>query len=111
MRVGKQICEILKSIRKEIADKYGLIYKPIECIHKGECNGTCPHCDAELKDLQNQLKAKGKSRIEIDKNFKHRVQRFKQRQIHKLEKRFLLEGEPLLDNNNDSTDEDSKILE
>ena len=59
MNVGKRKCELLKSIRREIAEKYDLQYSPVECTHEGDCLGTCPMCDAELKDLQRQLDEKG----------------------------------------------------
>ena len=38
----------LKNIRTYIAEKYGLDYLPSECKHEGDCQGTCPKCDAEL---------------------------------------------------------------
>ena len=55
MNRGKEICEKLKSIRKSIAERYGIAYEPAECNHQGDCAGTCPQCDAELKDLKLQL--------------------------------------------------------
>ena len=55
MSTGKEKCEILRRIRKDIADRYGLEYTPAECKHQGDCSGTCPKCDAELEDLQRQL--------------------------------------------------------
>ena len=58
MNIGKQICEILKSIRKEIAVSHNLDYKPSECDFEGDCAGFCEKCDAELRDLERQLKAK-----------------------------------------------------
>ncbi len=59
MNRGKRKCEELKTIRKIIANKYGLTYNPTECTHEGNCSGTCPKCDAELIDLQRQLDEKG----------------------------------------------------
>ena len=59
MNRGKEICEKLKSIRKSIAERYGIAYEPAECNHQGDCAGTCPQCDAELKDLQLQLEKRG----------------------------------------------------
>ena len=41
------------------ADKYGLEYEPHECNHEGDCSGTCPLCDAELQDLNRQMREKG----------------------------------------------------
>lgn len=59
MSVGKEKCEILKRIRKDVADRYGVEYNPTECNHSGDCSGVCPKCDAELKELQRQLELRG----------------------------------------------------
>ena len=59
MSTGKEKCEMLKAIRKQIAERYNLEYTPSECTHKGNCLGTCPKCDAELRDLQEQLERRG----------------------------------------------------
>ena len=58
MNTGKQICEILKSVRKEIALKYGLKYEPAECEYERDCTGFCEKCDAEIMDLEHQLMEK-----------------------------------------------------
>lgn len=59
MEKGKEKCEIMKAIRTYVANKYGVEYTPSECNHNGDCQGTCPRCDAELTELQEKLKAKG----------------------------------------------------
>ena len=59
MSTGKEKCEILRRIRQDVAERYGLQYSPTECKHQGDCSGTCPKCDAELKDLQRQLELRG----------------------------------------------------
>ena len=59
MGAGKEKCEVLSHIRKDVAEKYGLEYTPSECTHQGDCSGTCPKCDAELKELQRQLELRG----------------------------------------------------
>ncbi len=59
MSTGKEKCDILRCIRKDVADRYGLDYTPTECKHQGDCSGTCPKCDAELKELQRQLESHG----------------------------------------------------
>ncbi len=63
MERGKKKCEILSNIRREIAERQGLQYEPRDCHHEGDCSGTCPACDAELKDLQKQLEDKGINEI------------------------------------------------
>lgn len=65
MDTGKQKCELLKSIRKQIAKKYELNYNPSTCHHKGNCKGFCPLCDEEIKDLNKQMEAKGFAQFEI----------------------------------------------
>jgi len=55
MTRGKQTCKILKDIRQEIADKNEIAYTPSECHFEGECQGTCPKCEAELKYIENEL--------------------------------------------------------
>ena len=65
MNQGKQKCEILRRIRIDIAERYGLKYNPTECTHEGDCSGTCPKCDAELKDLQRQLESRGITDIDL----------------------------------------------
>ena len=69
MNTGKEKCDLLKKIRLQIAEEYGLSYCPTECTHEGDCLGTCPKCDAELADLQKQLDDKGKSEIDINDVF------------------------------------------
>lgn len=65
MGSGKEKCEILKRIRKDVAERYGLNYTPSECTHKGDCSGTCPKCDSELQELQRELDARGIKDIDL----------------------------------------------
>ena len=55
MERGKQVCKILKDIRKQIAEENGIEFITSECQHKGDCAGTCPKCEAELRYLESQL--------------------------------------------------------
>ena len=55
---GKSTCKLLKSIRQQIADANGISYRPKECQHKGDCAGTCPACEAEIRYLERELKAR-----------------------------------------------------
>ena len=52
---GKKKCKILKEIRKKIAEENDIPYVTSECTHKGECSGTCPRCEQELRELEWQL--------------------------------------------------------
>ena len=55
---GKSTCKLLKDIRQQIADANGISYQPKECHHKGDCTGTCPACEAEIRYLERELKAR-----------------------------------------------------
>ena len=55
MAKGKQTCKILKEIRKQIAAENDIEFVTSECTHKGDCAGTCPKCDAEVRYLEREL--------------------------------------------------------
>ena len=55
---GKELCNVLKDIRKKIAVANGIDYEPTECKHQGDCYGTCPACEAEVRYLERELKRK-----------------------------------------------------
>ena len=55
---GKSTCKLLKSIRQQIADANGISYQPKECHHEGDCAGTCPACEEEIRYLERELKAR-----------------------------------------------------
>lgn len=55
MERGKQVCRILKDIRIKIAEENGIEFITSECTHKGDCAGTCPKCEAEVRYLESQL--------------------------------------------------------
>ncbi len=52
---GKEKCKALKEIRKQIAENNNIEYVVSECKHKGECKGTCPKCEAEVRYLEKEL--------------------------------------------------------
>ena len=58
MTKGRSTCKLLKSIRQQIADANGISYQPKECHYKGDCAGTCPACEAEIRYLEGELKAR-----------------------------------------------------
>ena len=58
MAKGKSTCKLLKDIRQQIADANGISYQPKECHHKGDCAGTCPACEEEIRYLESELKAR-----------------------------------------------------
>lgn len=52
---GKSKCKILKEIRKEIARANNIEFVTAECKYKGECLGTCPKCEEEVRFLDFEL--------------------------------------------------------
>lgn len=61
MTKGKKKCEILKTIRCQVAKKNGIPYTYTECTYQGECRGTCPKCEEELRYLTRELEKLKKS--------------------------------------------------
>ena len=58
MARGKQTCKILKEIRRQIAEANGIELVTSECRYKGDCLGTCPKCEAEVRYLEQQLRTR-----------------------------------------------------
>lgn len=51
---GKQTCKILKEIRRQIAEANDIEFITSECQYQGDCLGTCPKCEAEVRYLEQQ---------------------------------------------------------
>lgn len=60
MEKGKKVCNELKAVRQSIADANGIEYTPNVCTHKGDCPGTCPACEEEVKYLEQELSRRNK---------------------------------------------------
>ena len=58
MKRGKQTCRILREIRRQIAEANDIEFITSECQYQGECLGTCPKCEAEVRYLEQQLERK-----------------------------------------------------
>lgn len=58
MARGKETCRILKEIRRQIAEANDIEFITSECKYKGDCLGTCPKCEAEVRYLEQQLRAR-----------------------------------------------------
>ena len=58
MKRGKQTCKILKEIRRQIAEANDIEFITSECQYQGDCLGTCPKCEAEVRYLEQQLERK-----------------------------------------------------
>lgn len=52
---GKEKCKALKEIRRQIAEQNDIPYAVSRCSHQGDCKGTCPKCEAELRYLEREL--------------------------------------------------------
>ncbi len=58
MSRGKEICKVLKDVRRRIAEENGINLDIPDCTFKGECRGSCPRCEAELRYLDAQLRTR-----------------------------------------------------
>lgn len=56
MMRGKHTCRILKEIRRKIAEVNDIEFVTSECRYQGDCSGTCPKCEAEVRYLERQLR-------------------------------------------------------
>ena len=55
MKRGKRTCEILKDVRRKVAQENDIPLVERECTHEGDCRGTCPYCEAEVRYLEREL--------------------------------------------------------
>jgi len=55
MPKGKRTCKILKEIRQRIAEENDIELIVSECTYQGDCFGTCPKCEAEVRYLEREL--------------------------------------------------------
>ena len=58
---GKRKCKMLKEIRKQIARENDITYITTECKHQGNCKGTCPKCESEVRYLEAELEKRRKA--------------------------------------------------
>ena len=65
---GKDTCKTLKQIRKTIAEKNGIQLEVEECTYEGDCSGTCPKCEAELRELERALDEKEARGESVDRS-------------------------------------------
>ena len=75
MSRGKTTCKVLKEVRRKIADANGIPLQERECTHTGDCAGTCPYCESEVRYLERELskrKSLGKALVDL---FQERILR------------------------------------
>lgn len=58
--LGKERCKALKEIRRKIAEENDIEFAVSECTYQGECKGTCPRCEEELRYLERELEKRKK---------------------------------------------------
>ena len=46
---------MLKEVRRKIADANNIPLQERECTHTGDCAGTCPYCESEVRYLEREL--------------------------------------------------------
>lgn len=59
---GKEKCTYLKQLRNEAAKKNHIDYHSEECTFQGECKGTCPKCEAELRELSRKINERNRKK-------------------------------------------------
>lgn len=62
---GKSRCKILKEIRRQIAESNDITFVTSECKYQGDCKGTCPKCEAEVRYLEQELEKRRKQGLSI----------------------------------------------
>lgn len=55
MSHGKNVCKVLKDIRRKVAADNGIPLEIPECTFGGDCKGTCPRCEAEVRYIEREL--------------------------------------------------------
>lgn len=53
---GKSKCKILKEIRRQIAAQNDIDFVTADCKFQGNCSGTCPKCESEVRYLEDELR-------------------------------------------------------
>ena len=56
MNRGKNICKVLKDVRSKVARENDIPLEIPECTFEGDCRGTCPRCEAEVRYLEQELR-------------------------------------------------------
>ena len=62
---GKEKCALLRQIRQQIAAENEINLNTVACTFEGECRGTCPRCESEVRFLEEQLEKRRNLRKKI----------------------------------------------
>jgi len=46
---------VLKEVRRRVAEANNIPLQERECTHTGDCAGTCPYCESEVRYLEREL--------------------------------------------------------
>lgn len=63
---GKARCAQLKKIRQEIARRNDIHLEIKACDYEGDCAGTCPACEAEVRYLEDALERRRAAGLPIE---------------------------------------------
>ena len=55
---GRDKCELLNEVRQKIAEKNNIEFTIYDCTFEGDCTGTCPKCESEVRYLEGELAKK-----------------------------------------------------
>jgi pyruvate formate lyase activating enzyme len=73
---GKEKCEVLKEVRRQLAEANDIELPKRDCSHEGDCLGTCPLCQQELQTLSEELAMKEESRMAVKEETIQRIDEF-----------------------------------
>lgn len=62
---GKDKCNLLRSIRRQIAQSNEIPFNSPGCPFMGRCSGTCPKCDDELCQLEQALEERRRNGLPV----------------------------------------------
>ncbi len=62
---GKKKCNTLKNVRRHIARANNIKLEIPECTHTGDCPGTCPRCESEVRYLERALAERRKRGLKV----------------------------------------------
>lgn len=60
MNHGRNTCNQLKAVRQKIAEANCIDFNPHECTFEGECSGTCPACEGEMRYIESELRRRSR---------------------------------------------------
>ena len=102
---GKEKCEMLREIRRQIAESNDIVYLSAECHHTGDCAGTCPLCDAEIRYLDDEINRK------MENGERVTLSGLSVKEFESYLEKDKASGEPPYDDNSVKSSEDDLMVE